>query len=167
MVTLRTERLVLRVPDRSAAPMYDAFYTDPEASRHYNGPLTSAQAWARLASDIGFWHLQGFGVWMIERADRGGALVGVCGFWQGLGWPRELTWWLIPSARGSGIASEASRAAIDHAYRGFGWDAVETYLDDDNVDARRLVVRLGGTVVDRPSFPDGRSRDRYRLPRPG
>lgn len=163
--TLRTDRLELIPPDRDCAELYDRFYTDAEASAAYGGPLTSAAAWTRLAADIGSWHLQGFGVWAIRRrAD--GELLGTAGFWQGKGWPRELTWWLLPAARGQGLAQEASLAAIAHAYDGFGWDAVETYMNDVNAPARALVLRLGGEKVARRGFPDGLERDVYRVPRP-
>ena len=163
--TLLTERLVLRPLGADCESMYDAFYTDAQASAFYNGPLTSAAAFARLAADLGTWHLRGFGVWAVQRRDAG-ELVGVCGFWQGKGWPRELTWWLLPRARGAGLAQEASRAAIDHAYRVFGWPAVETYTKDENAAARALVRRLGGVAFDRRVFPDGVERDLFRFPPP-
>ncbi|HEX8610091.1 MAG TPA: GNAT family N-acetyltransferase [Telluria sp.] len=162
--TLHTERLALLPPSLACEALYDAFYTDAHASSPYGGPLTSAAAWSRLAADLGAWHLQGFGVWAIERRDTG-ALVGVCGFWQGKGWPRELTWWLLPEARGAGFAQEASRAAIEHAYRHFAWQSVETYMNDDNHAARALVLRLGGVVTGRHAFPDRIERDVFRLPR--
>jgi [ribosomal protein S5]-alanine N-acetyltransferase len=161
---LRTDRLVLRPPTLECAELYDAFFTDAEASRHYGGPMSSGQAWARLAADVGYWQLQGFGRWVIECTENG-EMVGGCGFWQGRGWPRELTWWLLPKARGTGIAAEASRAAITHAYDSFGWESVETYMEDDNIAAQRLVARLGGVKFDRRSFPDGLERDMYRFPR--
>ena len=162
--TLHTERFVLLPPSAACEGLYEAFYTDARASRPYGGPLTSAAAWSRLAADLGAWHLQGFGVWAIARRDTG-ALVGVCGFWQGKGWPRELTWWLLPGARGAGFAQEASCAAIEHAYKQFAWQAVETYMNDDNHAARTLVLRLGGVVTGRRSFPDGLERDVFRFPR--
>ena len=40
-------------------------------------------------------------------------------------------------------------------------------MEDHNVAARRLVERLGGTVVERRSFPDGRVRDLNRIPSAG
>ncbi|WP_374349300.1 GNAT family N-acetyltransferase [Chitinimonas sp.] len=163
--TLDTERLQLLPPTLACDAVYQRFYTDAEASRHYSGPLTPAAAWARLASDLGVWHLQGFGVWAIQRRAEGD-IVGMCGFWQGRGWPRELTWWLLPEYRGMGIAQEASRAAIDHAYRVFGWDSVQTYMNDNNMAARTLVERLGGIKFDRQIFPDGLERDLYRFPNP-
>lgn len=161
--TLHTERLVLIPPSAACENLYEAFYTDAAASRLYGGPLTSGAAWARLAADIGAWHLQGFGVWAIQRREQGG-LVGTCGFWQGKGWPRELTWWLLPSARGSGIAHEASLAAVAHAHGVFRWPFVETYMNDGNEPARKLAHRLGGVGTGRRSFPDGIDREVFRIP---
>lgn len=161
---LRTDRLRLVAPSAAAWDAYRRFYTDGEASRMYGGPLSESAAWARLASDLGTWHLGEVGVWAIERADDG-ETVGVCGFWQGRGWPRELTWWLLPEARGQGLALEASKAVLRQAYDGFGWTSVETYMTDDNHAARALVLRLGGEKIGRPVFPDGEARDLYRLPR--
>jgi [ribosomal protein S5]-alanine N-acetyltransferase len=161
---LHTARLALLAPSAAHAPLYEAFYTDAGASAAYGGPLTNEAARARLAGDIETWQLRGFGVWVVQRRDTGD-VVGVCGFWQGTGWPTELTWWLLPAARGTGIATEASRAAIRHACRDFGWPAVETYMNDTNQAARALVLRLGGVKVDRRMFPDGLERDVFRFPR--
>jgi [ribosomal protein S5]-alanine N-acetyltransferase len=163
--TLQTARLTLRALGADCEALYNTFYTDAEASRHYGGPLTSTAAYNRLASDLGNWHLQEFGVWAIERHDQRD-LIGVCGFWQGHGWPRELTWWLLPTARGAGYAQEASRAAVAHAYDVFGWPIVETYMNDKNEAARKLVLRLGGICTRRQSFPDGLERDVFRIPPP-
>ncbi len=90
----------------------------------------------------------------------------MCGFWQGHGWPRELTWWLLPEARGQGYAIEASLAAVEHAYGHFGWEAVQTCCADDNDAAKALILRLGGIPVARSAFPDGEHRQLYRIPRP-
>ena len=51
-----------------------------------------------------------------SKRSSDGEYVGTCGFWQGRGWPRELTWWLLPRYRGQGLAKEASHAAVQHAY---------------------------------------------------
>lgn len=162
-VTANRIRLVPLGPQCEDA--YQRFYTDKAASQAYGGPLSSAAAWTRLASDIGCWQLQGFGVWAIERIGEGD-IVGVCGFWQGKGWPRELTWWLLPEARGRGLALEASVAAVRQAYDVFGWEQVQTYMNDTNEPARALVSRLGGAMVSRQSFPDGLERDVFHIPRP-
>ena len=164
--TLRCPRLDLIAPDASCESAYDRFYTDAQASAAYGGPLTAAAAWSRLVYDVGSWHFQGFGVWAMRRhSDH--EILGVCGFWQARGWPRELTWWLQTAARGQGYALEASRAAIEHAYAHFGWDSVQTYMSDANAAAKALVARLGGVRVARRPFPDGEDRDVYEFPRAG
>lgn len=163
--TLTTDRLCLLPLSAACEGMYQRFYTDADASRAYGGPLSPTAAWARLASDLGTWHLQGFGVWAIQRRKEAD-LIGVCGFWQGKGWPRELTWWLVPESRGRGFAREASLAAVAHAYSAFRWESVETYMNDTNEPARALVLRLGGVKTGRRLFPDGLERDVFRVPAP-
>ncbi|WP_431256862.1 GNAT family N-acetyltransferase [Roseateles chitinivorans] len=163
--TLESDRLTLSPLDRSCFDAYERFYGNAEASGSYGGPLSPAAAWTRLASDVGVWTLQGFGVWAIRRRDET-AVLGVCGFWQGRGWPTELTWWLLPEARGQGMALDASRLAVTHAYRDWGWPTVQTYMRDDNIAARKLVLRLGGGLVDRVCFPDGEFRDLFEIPDP-
>ncbi|HSW04963.1 GNAT family N-acetyltransferase [Aquabacterium sp.] len=163
--TLSSKRLLLLPPSAACEALYDRFYTDADASIAYGGPLTPGGAWSRLASDLGTWFLQGFGVWVIQRREQGD-LVGTCGFWQGKGWPRELTWWLLPEARGAGLAQEASLAAVAHAYGAFGWPSVDTYMNDANLPARALVQRLGGVRTGRQAFPDGLERDVFHIPPP-
>lgn len=152
------------MPGRDCEQAYEQFYIDAVASAAYNGPLTPAAAYSRLAADIGVWYLQGFGVWAIHEL-HSEQVLGVCGFWQGKGWPRELTWWLLPAARGKGIALEASRAVINHAYESFQWPQVQTYMNDSNEAARALVLRLGGEKAGRQLFPDGLERDVFNIPR--
>jgi ribosomal-protein-alanine N-acetyltransferase len=164
--TLQTERLLLLPPSRACEALYQKFYTDQEASLAYGGPLTPAAAWTRLASDLGNWSLQDFGVWVIQHRESGD-LIGTCGFWQGKDWPRELTWWLLPEFRGAGFAQEASLAAITHAYSVFQWQSVDTYMNDTNTPARALVLRLNGIKTGRHRFPDGLERDVFHIPKPG
>ncbi|WP_428242021.1 GNAT family N-acetyltransferase [Gynuella sp.] len=162
---IETERLLLISPSIQCFDAYDEFYTDCDASKAYGGPISSGKAWARLKEDLGGWYLDGFGVWAIK--EKGSEkIVGTCGFWQGLRWPRELTWWLLPESRSKGYAKEASIAVVAHAYNKFGWSEVETYMRDSNHSARALVERLGGIKSRRSEFPDGLSRDIFTIPKP-
>ena len=160
---LATDRLILRAPEAKDFIVYSDFYADPEASFFYGGPLTAAQAWRKLAYDLGHWALQGFGMWsVVEKAS--GATVGGCGIVWPEGWPRhELTWWIAPAARRNGYAEEASRATIHWAHDTLGWNAVETHMDDENDAARRLAEKLDGTVIGRQLFPDGKTRNVYAM----
>jgi ribosomal-protein-alanine N-acetyltransferase len=68
---LQTPRLLLTPPDSESESLYLRFYTDPEASSSYGGPLSAGPALSRLAYDLGVWHLHGFGVWIVRRGDDG------------------------------------------------------------------------------------------------
>jgi len=163
--TLETERLILRELREDDFPTYANFYADSELSGFYGGPLRAEQAWGRLAMERGHWDLRGYGKWAVERRSDG-AMIGGCGFWWPTGWPRrELTWWLAGDARGAGFATEASRAAIAHAYETWGWEQVETHMRDENLAARKLALRLGGVIIARETFPDGVERDVFAFPR--
>lgn len=163
--TLESERLVLRAPTPQDFPTYETFFADADASAFYGGPLGSGQAWRVLAMDIGHWALRGYGRWVIESRATG-TMVGSCGLWWPEGLPRsELTWWLLPEGRGQGFATEASVLAIAFGYDVLKWDLVETHMNDDNVAAKKLVMRLGGVVIAREEFPDGITRNVYALPR--
>ena len=162
---LTTARLRMRAPREDDYPVYQAFYTDADASHFYGGPMTASNAWKQLAMEVGHWYLKGYGMWSLELRSTA-EMIGGCGFWWPSGWPRpELTWWLIPAARGSGFATEASNTAIDYAYQTLGWSAVETHIDDGNKAAHKLVLRLGGSVLTREVFPDGIERNVYSIPR--
>lgn len=163
---LQTERLRLRAPQASDAPVYHRFYTDGEASAFYGGPKSALEAWNKLASDLGHWHLRGHGLWVLERQEDGAA-IGACGLVWPDGWPRsELTWWILPEARRQGFAKEASRAAVSFGYEALKWDLVQTHMLDENHAAKALVLSLGGEVIAREEFPDGFTRNIYRLPPP-
>jgi ribosomal-protein-alanine N-acetyltransferase len=162
---LQTERLALRRPAAEDYSAYRLFYSDPEASGFYGGPLSPALAWRKLAYDIGHWSLRGFGQWMI-LARESGRVIGGCGIVQPEGWPRhELTWWVLPTERRRGFAFEASKAVVAWAYDDCGFDRVETHMKDDNAAAVSLATKLGGVIIARETFPDGLERNIYALPR--
>jgi RimJ/RimL family protein N-acetyltransferase len=164
--TLQTKRLTLRAPAPKDFDAYRAFFADAEGSGNYGGPLRPDQAFRVLALDLGHWHLKGFGKWMLERRDTG-EVVGGTGLVHPEGWPSaELTWWLLRDHRGAGYATEASRAAISFGYETLGWPVVETHMRDENIAARRIAERLGGTICRRDTFPDGVARDVFALPNP-
>lgn len=160
--SITTERLQLRALKKENFEHYLQFYTDAEASAFYGGPIDETATWNRLKADVGSWELLGFGVWAVYEQNTND-FIGVCGFWQGYGWPIELTWWFLPQARRKGYAVEASHAAINFAFETLGWDAVQTYMNDENIPASRLVEKIGFQYVERALFPDGLSRNIYRI----
>lgn len=159
---LTTDRLTLRAPIAEDLDAYVRFFADAEASHFYGGPLRHDQAYGVLCRDIGHWALKGFGKFAITRD---GATLGGCGIVHPEGWPgHELTWWLLPEARGTRIAQEASRAVLAWARDRLDRDMVETHFRDGNTAARRLTETLGGRKLRRETFPDGIARDIYAIP---
>lgn len=156
--SLQSPRRLLTPPDRDSEALSLRCHSDAGASTSCGGPLTFGAALSRLAHDLGVWHLDGYGVSIIRRADDG-MRVGVCGSLQGLGWPREPKGWLLPEARGRGFALIGSTAALTHACEVFRWVRVETHMADENIAARALARRLGGEAVRRQVLPDGVERD--------
>lgn len=161
--SLQSERLKLVPLDRTCIEMYMDFYTDKSASEAYGGPKSEAASFTRLLSDIGSWHILDFGVWAIELT-KTNEKIGVCGFWQGQGWPIELTWWILPEFRKKGYAKEASQLAINCAYEQWNWPSVNTYMNDNNEAAKKLALALNARLVERKIFPDDVSRNYYIFP---
>lgn len=165
---LETERLWINAPTPVDLKAYLDFYAVSDVSvGGYRGERSDAEVTAILRRDITHWQEKGFGMFLLRHKETG-AVIGGAGLAHPDDWPsHELTWWLMPDARGQGFATEASLAVVAWAYDTLGWDAVETHMRDENVAARHLAERLGGRITRRDTFPDGVSRDVYHLPREG
>lgn len=163
--TLETERLTLRATTQRDLDAYRAFYAVSDVTvGGYRGGRSDAEIATILDRDVAHWAAKGFGMFLVHRT-ADGAFMGGTGLMHPDDWPsHELTWWLMPDARGAGFATEASLAVIDWAYTTLGWSTVETQMRDENAAAHALAQRLGGTVTRRETFPDGVTRDVYALP---
>ena len=162
---LTTKRLEMRAPTADDTAAYRAFYAASDLTvGQYRGGRTDAEVDQILRNDVDHWARHGFGMWLLrahgDETVLGGAGLDFADDWQ----MHEVTWWLMPDARGEGFATEAARAAINWAYAEDLWPQVETYFRDENVASRRLAERLGGTFDRRMRFPDGIMRDIYVLP---
>jgi RimJ/RimL family protein N-acetyltransferase len=55
----------------------------------------------------------------------------------------EVGFWLLPSARGRGLAARAVKLVTGWAFESLGFDRVELTTAPDNAATRRLAARLG------------------------
>ena len=160
--TLRTERLTLR-PLASADHAALAAYWSTEDSRFVGGPHDAHVAWRRLATMLGHWDLHGFGMFAV---DHEGDFVGVVGGWMPPPWPeREIGWFLFPSARGKGLATEAASAVRRHAYEHWGWGTAASFIHVENEPSKRVAARAGAVLETTEEFR-GDPTEFWRHPAP-
>ena len=142
-VDLHTDRLLLRPPTLSdVEPMFE-IHQDPDVMRFVGKSGDISVAWRNVAMMIGHWQMLGYGMWIIEnRAD--GQVIGRAGLWNEAGGPGlELGWLIRRSAWGRGFATEASRAALDWAWRHLDTDRIISVIHAENAQSIRIAEMLG------------------------
>jgi RimJ/RimL family protein N-acetyltransferase len=71
-------------------------------------------------------------------------MIGRVGFWNPEGWPGfELGWLIGRSHWGSGLATEAARAALDYAAQSLRQPRVISLIRPDNRRSVRVAEKLG------------------------
>ncbi|SMY06223.1 GNAT family N-acetyltransferase [Flavimaricola marinus] len=143
---LHTQRLVLRRPAPGDWEQVGAFMMS-ERSVGIGGPLTLGQAWRSFASELGHWEILGCGMWAVtQRGDD--TAIGLVGPWCPADWPETEIGWLLfsPDLEGTGIVTEAARAAITHAWDVLGWDTIVSYIAPSNTRSIRLAEKLGAVL---------------------
>jgi RimJ/RimL family protein N-acetyltransferase len=146
MVTVDTDRLLLRPLDEDDVRVFMEIHQDPEVMR-YILPGSSAGgitvAWRNVATMIGHWYLRGYGQWaVVEKAT--GELIGRVGLWNPEGWLGvELGWVIRQSRWGRGFATEAARAALDWAWASVDTDHIISIIQPQNVRSIRVAEKIG------------------------
>ncbi len=164
---LTTARLILRQPAPADWEAFSAFYKS-DRSKGVGGPLHIGHAWRHFAAELGHWQIHGFGMWTVTRKGDDTA-IGMVGPWTPIDWPETEVGWMIfdASAEGTGIATEAAKAAVAHAFGTLGWDTVVSYVAPGNDRSARLAEKLGAVHDTDAPVPD-RYPDTivYRHPKP-
>jgi len=139
---LTTERLTLRPlgpPD--LAPLTEFYASD--RAQFVGGPASAEQVWRMLAAEIGHWALRGYGRWGVDITETG-ETCGMVGLWNPEGWPEpEIGWDLYNGFEGHGYATEAGRAAREHAYGVLGWTTAISLVNPVNTGSQGVARRLG------------------------
>jgi RimJ/RimL family protein N-acetyltransferase len=144
MVTLETDRLLLRMFQQSDLNAYAAMSADPEVMRFLGGKvLNRNESWRSMAQVCGHWQLRGYGMWaVVEKAS--GELAGRVGCLNPEGWPGfEIGWTLRREFWGRGYATEAARAAFDWAFDELKIPHIISLIAPANVRSIRVAERLG------------------------
>jgi RimJ/RimL family protein N-acetyltransferase len=146
VVTLETERLLLRLPTAADVDTLVEMHANPDVMRYLIGARPgggAASAWRTVAMLLGHWQLLGYGQWVvIEKAS--GALVGRTGFWHSPDWPGlELSWLTSRPHWGKGFATEASSAALRYAFTSIGAERIISLIHPRNAASIRVALKLG------------------------
>ena len=164
-MTIQTERLTLRRPQPSDWHAFHEFMTSDRAAS-LGGPHTAGKAWRQFASELGHWEIFGYGMWSVTKDD---VCIGMIGPWTPVDWPEKEIGWMMFAANleGTGIATEAAAAAVNHAFTTLGWQTAVSYIDPANTRSIRLAEKLGATRDDAATAPDAYPAALvYRHPKP-
>jgi len=145
MLTLQTQRLLLRPFRDTDIDAYAAMCADPDVMRYVGrrGVLSREDAWRQMAMLVGHWQLRGFGMWAVEELPTGD-FVGRVGLHYPDGWPdREIGWALARQHWSKGFGFEACRAALTHAFDTLQWERAISLIDPANHRSIRLAERIG------------------------
>lgn len=154
ILPLETERLVLRAPKASDGDAYATFFAS-ERSQYVGGPRNAEDAWEIYCSEIGHWVMRGFGQYIITRKGSDDP-IGQIGHndkpWED---EKELGWVLFDGKdEGQGLAFEAAKACVDHAWNVLKWDTIVSYIDPRNTASIKLAERLGAAHDPDAKFPN-------------
>lgn len=165
-MTLQTQRLVLREPAPGDWHAFRDFMASDRAA-HFASHASLGATWKSFAAELGHWQIFGFGMWAVTRRGDDRAL-GLIGPWSPPHWPEDEIGWMIfdPKAEGTGIAAEAARASIGHAFDVLDWPTAVSYIEPGNARSIRLAERLGAAQDPSASGP-GPDTLVYRHPHPG
>src|SRR6266705_1015765 len=145
LTELETARLRLRHFRAADLEPYAALCADAEVMRYVGdrSVLSREDGWRQMAMLAGHWHLRGFGMWAVEERTTA-TFLGRVGLHFPDGWPdREVAWALARPYWGKGLAFEATRAALAHAFESLRWERAISPIASVNPRSARLAVRLG------------------------
>jgi RimJ/RimL family protein N-acetyltransferase len=162
---LKTDRLILRRPVAADWEAFHAFMMS-DRSAAFGLDKDLGRIWRAFAAELGHWDIFGYGMWAVTRHDDDTAL-GLIGPWTPPDWPETEIGWMILSdqAQGTGIATEAAKAAIAHAYDVLGWNSAVSYIAPDNARSIRLAEKLGAALDPQAQGPKPDTLV-YRHPQP-
>lgn len=145
---LETERLILRPVDEAQRANLIAFLGDPAVMRVRKlGVLDPVAASAVVDEMIDHWGQHGFGMYAVVDRDDG-SFLGECGLrYLEDGTVPEISYGLLPIARGRGYAREAATATMRHGFGPLGQGRIVAFARGDNVISRTLLESLGFTLL--------------------
>ncbi len=150
-VVLETERLVLRRLTMADLDPLARLYADPELRRYFpDGTRTYEETREELAWIIDVYYGRyGYGLWATILRETGD-FIGRCGLlpWDIEGRTEvEVAYLLDKRHWGRGLATEAARAIVDHAFATLPVDRLICMTDPENTASRNVATKVGMTTL--------------------
>lgn len=142
---LETPRLVLRPFLLEDLDVLHAFFIHPDVRRFLWDDRIVRQDQVRelIAASVDSFARLGFGQWVAQDR-RTRALVGFCGLRAIEEMPEiEILYGLVRERWGEGLATEAAKTVLNHAFRNVGLARVVGRTDPPNQASVRVLKRLG------------------------
>jgi len=172
MITLRTERLILRRWRYSDREPYARLNADARVTEFFPRPLSPAESDALIDRIEKHFRLHGFGRCAAELA-RDGCLIGSIGitvpsFTAPFTPCIEIGWRLLPEHWGIGLATEGAGEVVRYAFEVLRLESLVAYTVPANVRSLRVIEKLGmardpAGDFDHPNIPDGHPLRRHVL----
>jgi len=144
---LETERLVLDTWQPSDWLLLRPIATDPEVMRYITGgaPWTDEQIQSFAERQRATYAERGFCRWKLLLKPAA-EMIGFCGvgYWRNCSDP-EIGWWLARAHWGRGLATEAARAALRHAFERTELNRIVSVAKTGNAASIRIMRKLGLT----------------------
>jgi|SRR5687768_4851537 RimJ/RimL family protein N-acetyltransferase len=164
---LRTERLILRAPQLADAPALAQLLNDIRIAQNTSRvphPYTLADAEQFIA------YAQGGREIALLATLSDDTIIGGTGIGKLRGDVPEIGYWFGVPYWGRGYATEATRALLDHAFTGLGYDLLHAGARVSNPASRRVLEKCGyewtGVVLQRVrALATSVPCDRFRLTR--
>jgi 3-dehydroquinate dehydratase / shikimate dehydrogenase len=151
VVTLRTERLLLRPWRETDRAPFAEMNADPRVMEHFPATNTRAESDAGFDRIVAKMLAQGFGLWAVEVPGIA-EFVGFIGLNPADAVPGrpvlEIGWRLAADHWGRGFATEGARASLAHAFGELHRDEVVSFATSANERSRHVMEKLG--MVRRP-----------------
>lgn len=137
---LKTDRLVLRVPEIPDFDLFHRLFSLPSA-KNMGADADVEANWASFTNYTAGWLLRGDGMFTVTLAGEaiGFVFAGVEPGDQAI----ELGFFIDPGHHRQGFAFEAAQAALVHL-QSLGTAEIVSYVSPDNAASQALVGKLGG-----------------------
>jgi ribosomal-protein-alanine N-acetyltransferase len=173
MILLETERLLLRHHIEADLDAFCEMMADPEFRRLSGGkPLSREEAERTFRENVLLHQPTRLGLWATEYKPEG-RYIGRCGVYQNRGDNNEvvpgegqLAYYLARPYWRRGLATEASHALVEIAFREWGLSRIEAGINATNRASLRVVEKLGFVWI-RSGEGGGNSWHEFELWAPG